>query len=143
MTRILGLITASILMAGLLGAPKTAQAETGDMGIDVNLFSYHLERCFSNCTREFNEVNAGLTYTYQAHDHAEILVGFLKNSFAHPHPSIANPCKRSSLLFSTTTTAAHNNMSGVAPGVVALILDGSCDYFQKGLVAEAGRSGWR
>ena len=66
-----------------MSAPATAQTldKRGDMGLDINLFSFHIKRCYSNCTREFNEVNTGLTYTYQAHNRAQVMAGFLKNSF--------------------------------------------------------------
>ncbi len=91
MKNILSLVTASLFMATLVGATTTAQAagKRGEMGVDLNLFSFHLKRSYSKGTKEFNEINPGLTYTYQAHKHSQIMAGFLKNSFNHSSKFLA------------------------------------------------------
>ena len=79
--KIILLIIFAILLASGFVKPADAKGHVGELGLDLNITSYHAERCFSKCTRKFNEFNYGLTGTYRPTRSIELWGGFLKNSF--------------------------------------------------------------
>jgi len=49
---------------------------------DASLRSYHIaDRCYSKCSKTYNESNYGLGFTATMTKHSEITLGFLENSF--------------------------------------------------------------
>jgi len=75
------IILAVLLVSSLFIRPAAANTDVDKFGLDLNLGSYHLKRCYSNCTKKFNEFNYGLTGTYRPTEHIELWAGFVRNSF--------------------------------------------------------------
>ena len=72
------------LMIGLLLSSNAISNELYEdfTTVDVSLRSYHIgKRCYSKCTKKYNESNYGLGFSTTVSKRTGITLGFLQNSF--------------------------------------------------------------
>lgn len=71
-----------LLVLAFISMPAKAEAVKSFDSIDISLRSYHFnDRCWSGCTKKFNEANYGMGITKQVRSNTDVVIGFLQNSF--------------------------------------------------------------
>lgn len=65
----------------LLLSTHNVFADNKRLRLDLNIGSYHTDRCYAGCTKEYNEFNPGIGLAYEMTRNANLVGGYLINSF--------------------------------------------------------------
>jgi len=98
--------------------------------LDLNLLSFHTQRCYSECTKNFNEINFGFTISYDSGYNFSVFSGTLRNSFNNQSVYIGvNP-------YFDLKFLGDNSM--IRTGLLLGVVNGYADTIAKSTIHENG-----
>lgn len=74
-------LSALIALSFTMGLKNSHASDKGTITLDLHVASYHTDRCYRGCTKEYNESNFGLGLSYAATNWLDVGAGQLTNSF--------------------------------------------------------------